>query len=115
MPIWTEAGFAYEPYGAGSETFVRSHAGFPASGLRKTSAADDSARQAHFMGIVARLSERLGSPTVPVFIDFASELLRMDRGWVGHAVAAGLLEAPEDGVAGHIEWVTLRDPPAAVS
>lgn len=108
MPIWTDVGIGYEPYGNGTETFVRSRDGFPADGLRKSSPADDSARQDHFMRTLNRLSEHLGSTRLPVFVRFDSECRRMDRGCVGHAVAARLIEPPVDSAAGIVEWVTLR-------
>jgi hypothetical protein len=41
-------------------------------------------------------------------VRFGGERRRMDRGCVGHAVAAGLIEQPADGAGGIVEWVTLR-------
>lgn len=108
MPTWVDVGIVYEPYGRGTETFVSSREGFPASGLRKASPASDSARQAHFMRTLGRIAEQLGSPTLPVFVRFGGERRRMDRGCVGHAVAAGLIEPPVDGAGGIVEWITLR-------
>lgn len=107
MPTWTDVGIEYEPYGRGTETFVSSREGFPAAGLRKSSPAD-SARQDHFMRSLGRIAERLGTNTLPVFVRFGGERRRMDRGCVGHAVAAGLIEQPVDGAGGIVEWVTLR-------
>lgn len=108
MPTWTDVGIRYEPYGQGTETFVSSRDGFPASGLRKSSSAKDSARQDHFMRTLCRLAEDTGSDTIPVFVRFGAERRRMDRGCVGHAVAAGLIEPPVDGAGGIVEWVKLR-------
>lgn len=107
MPTWTDVGIEYEPYGCGTETFVRSREGFPAAGLRKSSPAD-SARQDHYMRTLRRIAEHLGTNTLPIFVRFGGERRRMDRGCVGHAVAAGLIEQPADGAGGVVEWVTLR-------
>lgn len=111
MPTWTDVEIAYEPYGRGTETFVSSRDGFPASGLRKSSPATDSARQDHFTRTLGRLADHLGTNTLPIFVRFIGECRRMDRGCVGHAVAAGLIEPPIDGAGGMVEWVTLRANP----
>lgn len=107
MPTWTDVGIDYEPYGRGTETFVSSREGFSAAGLGKTSPAD-STRQDHFMRTLGKIAERLGTNTLPVFVRFGGERRRMDKGCVGHAVAAGLIEPPLDGAGGIVEWVTLR-------
>lgn len=112
MPTWTDVKIEYEPYRRGTETFASSREGFPASGLGKSSPAADSARQDHFMRTLGRMAEHLGSATLPVFVRFGGERRRMDRGCVGHAVAAGLIEPPVDGASGIVEWITLRANPS---
>ncbi len=107
MPTWMDLDIDYEPYGRGTETFVSSREGFSAAGLGKTSRADSS-RQDHFIRTLGRIAEHLGTKTLPVFVRFGSERRRMDRGCIGHAVAAGIIEPPVDGAAGIVEWVTLR-------
>lgn len=52
--------------------------------------------------------------TLPVFVNFDGYRRRMDRGCVGHSVAAGLIEPPADGVGGIVERVTLPSPPRSV-
>ena len=115
MPTWTDVEIDYLPYGLGTETFIRSREGFSASGLRKSSPAVNSARREHFMQTLRRISEPLGSSTIPVFVRFKGERRRMDCGCVGHAVAAGLIEAPVDGVVGVVEQITLLGAPGAAA
>ncbi|MES3081190.1 hypothetical protein O6X71_00175 [Sphingomonas faeni] len=81
---------------------------FPAAGLRKSSPGRGSARQDHFMHTLHTLAEDTGSDTIPVFVRFEGKRRRMDRGCIGHAVAAGLIEPPVDGAGGFVEFVTLR-------
>ena len=107
-PVWVEVDIAYEPYGEGTETFVLSSAPFSADSLRKDSPAD-SARQAHFIRQLERISAALGTLDVPVFVSWAGERRRMDKGCVGHAVALGEVDAlTDDGAAGWVKSVQLR-------
>ena len=107
-PAWVEVDLVYELYGEGTETFVSSSTPFAASSLGKDSPAD-SARQAHFIRQLDRLSKTLGTLDVPVFVSWAGERRRMDKGCVGHAVVSGEIDAPsDDGAAGWVKSVRLR-------
>ncbi len=107
-PVWVDVDLAYEPYGKGTETFVLNSAPFVADSLRKDGLAD-SLRQAHFISQLEKLSAALGTFEVPVFVSWAGERRRMDKGCVGHAVALGWIDAPtDDSAAGWVKFVRLR-------
>lgn len=105
---WVEVDLDYEPYGEGSETFVLSTVAFRAESLGKAAAAD-TVRQAHFMRQLNRLSAALGDVNLPVFVSWRGERRRMDKGCIGHALAAGLIDPPlDDEVFGGVTCVRLR-------
>jgi hypothetical protein len=107
MPDWTPVPLDYEKYGNGAETFVASETVFDAGSLGKTTAATDAARQEHFLQQLRNVAWHLGTEHVPLFLSFNGEKRRMDKGCVGHAVAAGAIEAPKNGPDGHVVSVTL--------
>lgn len=111
MPDWTPIPLDYEKYGKGTETFVPSQTVFDESSFGKTTAATDAARQDHFLRQLGNIAWHLGTNHVPVFLDFNGEKLRMDKGCVGHAIAAGAIEAPKNGPEGHVVSVTLLNHP----
>lgn len=107
MPDWTPIPLDYEAFEEGAETFVTSETGFDANSLGKTTPSPGSKRQDYFLGQLENIAWHLGTEDVPVFISFNGERRRMDKGCVGHAVAAGLLAAPTNGPDGHVISVSL--------
>jgi hypothetical protein len=107
MPDWTLVPLDYEKYGEGTETFVASETIFDASSLGKAGAATDAKRQAHFLRQLRNIAWHLGTEHVPLFLSFNGEKRRMDKGCVGHAVAAGAIDALKNGPDGHVVSVTL--------
>ncbi len=115
MPDWTPIPLDYEKYGNGTETFVTSETVFEASSLGKTGAATDTERQDHFLNQLRNVAWHLGTDKVPIFLSFNGEKRRMDKGCVGHAVAAGAIEPPVDGPDGYVRSVTLIDHKASIA
>jgi hypothetical protein len=107
MPDWTPTPLDYEKYGKGTETFVTSETVFEASSLGKTGAATDTKRQDHFLYQLRKIAWHLCTDIVPVFLSFNGEKRRMDKGCVGHAVAAGAIEPLSNGPDGYVVSVTL--------
>jgi hypothetical protein len=60
---------------------------------------------AYFHEYLKRISSHLGTRSLPVFLDFNGERRRMDKGCIGHAVAAGMLKPAINGSDGitHVE------------
>lgn len=110
MPDWIPVPLDYEKYGKGTETFVASETVFEASSLGKTGAATDAKRQEHFLNQLRNVAWHLGTDNVPLFLSFNGEKRRMDKGCVGHAVAAGAIEPPVNGPDGYVISVTLLNP-----
>lgn len=106
MPSWTAVPLDYEPWTGKSDVFARSAAPFDDS-FGKLTPAKDAARQAFFHDHLRRIAWHLGSPTIPVFIDFNGEKRRMDKGCVGHAIAAGVLLRPSNDADGFVAEVQL--------
>jgi hypothetical protein len=107
MPEWIPVPLDYEKYGEGTETFVTSESVFDANSFGKTTASSDTKRQEHFLRQLKNVAWHLGTEQVPVFLDFNGEKRRMDKGCIGHAVAAGAVAAPVNGPDGHVISVTL--------
>ncbi|UGA44070.1 hypothetical protein HU230_0038615 [Bradyrhizobium quebecense] len=107
MPDWTAVPLDYEEYGRGSETFVASDATFDARSIKKNTSPANPERQEHFLKQLRNIAWHLGTDEIPVFLNFNGKQLRMDKGCLGHAVAAGAIEAPNDGPRGHVVTVTL--------
>jgi hypothetical protein len=107
MPVWTLLPLDYDKYAKGTETFVASTTEIDASTLGKTTPARDAERQEHFVRLLKNIAWHLGSANIPVFLSFNGDRRRMDKGCIGHAVAAGILEAPQNGPEGFIVSVTL--------
>lgn len=115
MPDWTPVPLDYEKYGKGTETFVASETVFDESSFGKMTAATDAVRQEHFLRQLRNVAWHLGTENVPLFLSFNGEKRRMDKGCVGHAIAAGAIEAPKNGPDGHVVSVTLLNHPQPVA
>ena len=115
MPVWTFLPLDYDKYAKGTETFVASMSAIDANTLGKTTPAKDAERQEHFVRLLENIAWHLGSANIPVFLSFNGDRRRMDKGCIGHAVAAGILEAPKNGPEGSIVSVTLAAPSDGVS
>lgn len=107
MPDWTPVPLVYESYGVGAETFVASASVFDARSLGKTTATAEGPRQEHFLRQLENIAWHLGTWEVPVFLDFNGDRRRMDKGCIGHAVAAGAIDIPINGPDGYVVSVTL--------
>lgn len=103
---WARVGADYVPYGGSSQTFAKSAEAFTAGSIAKNTG-PISARQQHFEQQLRQLSELIGSPRLPVFIQFADGRRRMDKGCIGHAIASGFLRPATDTSRGFVEWVEL--------
>lgn len=108
MPSWTPVPLDYERWTGETDVFVKSEAPFDAS-LGKVTPAKDTDRQAFFQDHLKRISWHLGTDTIPVFVDFNGDRRRMDKGCVGHAVAAGFLLPPQNNTEGYVTYVTLAE------
>lgn len=111
MVNWTEVPLDYEPLAGSNDVFVTSTSVFQADSLGKITPARGRERQAHFERQLRHIAWHLGSRTVPVFLSFNGERRRMDKGCVGLAVTAGVLESPIDGPEGFLTHVTLTATP----
>lgn len=107
MTNWVSVPLDYVPLPGSSNVFVKETMPFDASELKKTSPARDRIRQAHFESELTKLAWHLGSHVIPVFLDFNGDRRRMDKGCVGQAVAAGILEQPTNGPEGFVINVIL--------
>lgn len=107
MPNWTPIPLDYVSWPNGTDVFVSATTTFEAS-FGKMTAARDKGRQAFFEDYVGRIAWHLGTNTIPVFIDFNGNRRRMDKGCVGHAIAAGVLAPPTNGPNGYVAEVTLK-------
>ncbi|MFQ3451760.1 hypothetical protein PMN64_00325 [Bradyrhizobium sp. UFLA01-814] len=114
MATWTFIPLDYVRQ-EGSDVFVTSTSPFSVESLGKTSPAENSERQAYFEGLLRSIAWHLGSEHVPVFLNFNGENRRMDKGCVGHAVAAGVLQPPRNGPDGYVASVTLVTKSGSVS
>jgi hypothetical protein len=113
MVTWTFVPFDYPKREMGSEVFVISVTPINANELGKTTPAKDRERQKYFVRLLKSVAWHLGTEHVPVFLDFNGEKRRMDKGCIGQAVAAGVLEAPKNGPKGYIDNVTLAAQPGS--
>ncbi|EMD81822.1 hypothetical protein [Pacificimonas flava] len=106
MPEWTTVPLEYEAASGQSDVFVKAASPIDAASLSKTTPAP-TARQAYFHEYLKRISWHLGSRSIPIFLDFNGDRRRMDKGCIGHAVAAGVLKPPVNGPDGisHVELV----------
>lgn len=105
MPEWTPVPLDYEPLPGHSDVFVKATSRIDANDLGKSTPAPATGRQAYFHEYLKRISWHLGTRSLPVFLDFNGERRRMDKGCIGHAVAAGMLKPPindTDGIT-HVE------------
>jgi hypothetical protein len=109
MPTYRAVELDYEPFEGPSPVFARTRAGFSAATLGKVTAAADRTRQAFFERQLHRLADCLNSAELPVWVEWRDgRRNRMDKGCVGHAAAAGVLQQPVDGPVGIVETVILR-------
>jgi hypothetical protein len=110
MVAWTFVPLDYAKRDEGSEVFVVSETPFKADDLGKTTQARDKERQRWFEELLRNIAWHLGTQHVPVFVNFNGDKRRMDKGCVGHAVAARILELPKDSPEGYVVTVTLSQP-----
>ncbi|MFC4594097.1 hypothetical protein [Sphingobium tyrosinilyticum] len=105
MHEWMAVPMDYEPLSGHSDVFVKAASPIDADSIGKTTPAPTTARQAYFHDYLKRISWHLGTQSIPVFLDFNGERRRMDKGCIGHAVAAGVLKPPINGSDGisHVE------------
>ncbi|WP_417322000.1 hypothetical protein [Erythrobacter aureus] len=107
MADYQKTDLPYAPLGQ-YKVWVESRNHFDASDLKKDTAAD-SDRQAQFISELKRLADHLGTATLPVFVQWPNVgRRRMDKGCVGHAVASGALEPPQNSAKGFVEHVALN-------
>ncbi|TKT70878.1 hypothetical protein YH63_005330 [Afipia massiliensis] len=111
MISWTEVPLDYEPLTGSNDVFVVATSVFQASSLGKNTPARNRERQAHFERQLKNIAWHLGSRNVPVFLSFNGERRRMDKGCIGLAVTAGILEHPVDGPEDFVTHVTLTAEP----
>lgn len=107
MVAWTFVPLDYIKRDEGTDVFVASATPFKADELGKATPARDKDRQKRFEELLRNIAWHLGADQVPVFVSFNGEKRRMDKGCIGHAVAAGVLDAPQNGPDGYIVNVTL--------
>jgi hypothetical protein len=107
MTNWVRVPLDYEPLSGSSDVFVKATSTFDANSLAKKTLARDRDRQAHFEKQLEHVAWHLGTNIIPIFLDFNGVQLRMDKGCIGHAVAAGFLQAPVNGPDGHVTHVEL--------
>src|ERR1700722_12801270 len=94
------------------DSFLRSdRKGFSAASLGKNTPAATRARQQLFQSQLIEISRTLRTASIPVFLNIQGRLCRLDKGCIGHAVAAGFLLGPANGHEGVVEVVTLANPP----
>jgi hypothetical protein len=107
MPSWTPVPLDYESVPGSNDVFVRETSTFDARSLAKETPTRDRSRQGQFERLLEDIAWHLGSARVPVFISFNGDQRRMDKGCIGHAVAAKVLEQPVDGPEGYVTEVIL--------
>jgi hypothetical protein len=105
MPEWMAVPIDYEPLSGQSNVFVKAASPIDADSLGKMTPAPSTGRQAYFHDYLKRISWHLGTHLIPVFLNFNGDRRRMDKGCIGHAVAAGVLKPPINGPDGisHVE------------
>lgn len=111
MPTRMRIPITVDNYNRGSHVFVKSASVFRAASLGKITPATDSQRQAHFHRQLALIARSLRTPRIPVFFESNGRRLRLDKGCIGHAVAAGVIANPRDSSRGYVEHVDLLDAP----
>jgi len=108
MPTYTRVGIDYAPMDA-TKLFVKDSSTFSASSLGKLTD-PKSSRLHHFKRELLRLSAAIGSPRIPVFIQWPNAgRLRMDKGCVGQALASGFLLDLTNGDGGYVSHVEIAE------
>ncbi len=99
----------FHRYADGSPVFIETPNGFAADFGKKTPAGDRE-RQRYFNSWLQKLGEQLGSNRIPVFIEWVTgEVTRVDKGCVGHALAAGLIQEVVIGQDRTVTHVILKE------
>jgi hypothetical protein len=110
MPNYTPVELDYVVLGPGS-VWVDSRSTFRAESLAKNSD-PESERQAHFAQQLMRLSDHLGSRRIPIFINWpVVGRKRMDKGCIGHAIAAEFLLPLSDSEEGYVTHIEIAERP----
>ena len=106
MASYTKINVPYHNYMDGSPVFVSDREGF-SEDFGKLTAAKDRYRQDYFHSELDKLCHHYGSQVLPVFIQWSTgEQKRMDKGCIGHALAAGKIErvkCDQTGMVTHVE------------
>ena len=99
----------FHHYSDGNPVFVKSRDGIRAD-FGKNTPAKDRERQAYFNSWLDRLAEHLNVRRIPIFIEWSSgELMRMDKGCIGHALAAGKISEVVVGSDGFVSHIILEN------
>ena len=107
-PVYTRVAIDYAPMDA-TKLFVKDVSTFSASSLQKLTD-PKSSRLHHFKRELVRLSDAVGSRRVPVFVQWPNAgRLRMDKGCVGQALAAGFILDLTNGDGGYVSHVELAE------
>ena len=108
MPEYTRVDLDFETFSDGNQVFVPQEKGFSEDKMPVKSAAIGSVRQQHFYAQLRRLSDHLGTTELPVFVRWRNAKNRMDKGCVGHAISADVLERPCNGRGGIVTHVLMK-------
>ena len=94
-------------YADGNDVFVKSRSGFT-DDFGKSTPASDQLRQQYFHACLEKLRTHFGSDKIPVFLEWnTGECVRMDKGCVGHAIAANKIVGVEVSDRGIVTSVRL--------
>ncbi|MFD1949221.1 hypothetical protein ACFSGX_00395 [Sphingomonas arantia] len=107
-PVYTRVAIDYAPMDA-TKVFVKDASTFSASSLLKQRD-PKSNRLHHFKRELVRLSEAVGSPRVPVFVQWPNAgRLRMDKGCLAQALESGFILDLTNGDGGFVSHVELAE------
>ena len=109
MPVFTRVNIDYEPYGGESDVFAKGNSSLRdlRPPFKKSTVPKDLTRQQHFERLLELLSLETGR-RVPTFVEWNGSVRnRMDKGCIGHAVAAGFLLPPENSADGYVTHIEI--------